>query len=90
MIANNWNPYPKVKPKDRQRCLVTLKSSYGFPEYIDILMYSDDLYSVDRFDFENEKGKNGFYGYSCSDDCGYIYYDDVIAWMPLPEPYVEK
>ena len=50
-----------------------------------ILCYAENLYNIDSFDFNKKKGKSGWYDYDS--ECGHFSRDDVIAWMPLPEPY---
>lgn len=50
-----------------------------------ILCYAENLYSIDSFDFNKKKGKSGWYDYDS--EYGYVEFDNVIAWMPLPKPY---
>lgn len=54
---------------------------------MDILCFSNDLFEVDEFDFYEYKGmkKKAFYG--CDSEFGYFEHNNIIAWMPLPEPY---
>ena len=50
--------------------------------------FANDIYKVDEWDFCDYKGKSkkrGFYDYDS--EYGYYEVDDVVAWMPLPEPY---
>ena len=54
-------------------------------EYLQILGYSKNLYKVDEFDFWDKKGKAGFY--ELDSEYGFHEVHDVVAWMPLPEPY---
>lgn len=79
-----WIPVGERLPEDGQVCLVTTK---GFLDDIccEITTYSNNLYKIDRFDFYDKENVSGFYGYDS--ECGYYEDDDVIAWMPLPEPY---
>lgn len=56
---------------------------------IDLCRFSNDLYSVDHFDFSkyrNKKDKRGFYKYH-----GEFGYSVVkpLAWMPIPEIPIE-
>ena len=78
-----WIPVSERLPDDRKKCLVTFKSGY-----IDIMCYALNLYKVDKYDFSTQKGKAGWYDYDS--EWGYYSRDDVVAWMPLPEPYEES
>lgn len=78
-IYEKWIPVSDRLPDERKKCLVTFKSGY-----VGIMYYAPDLYRVDKYDFCNKKGKAGWYDYDS--ECGYYSRDDVIAWMPLPEP----
>jgi hypothetical protein len=75
-----WIPVSERLPEERKKCLVTFKGGY-----VGIMCYAPDLYRVDKYDFYNKKGKAGWYDYDS--ECGYYSRDDVIAWLPLPEPY---
>ena len=79
-----WIPCSERLPEDGQRCIVTTKGRLSY-SYCEIASYSNNLYNVDEFDFYDKKNTSGFYNY----DSEYGYYEntDVIAWMPLPEPY---
>ena len=48
----------------------------------DVILYSNDLYKIDSYDFEDKKGIAGFYDYDS--EAGF-FTRDVLAWMPLPE-----
>ena len=53
--------------------------------------FANELYKVDEWDFCDYKGKSkkrGFYDYDS--EYGYYEVDNVVAWMPLPEPYKEE
>lgn len=50
--------------------------------------FSNDLYSVDDYNFSGCEGKKGFYDYDS--EVGYFEIDCITAWMPLPEPYRMK
>ena len=79
-----WIPCSERLPEDGQRCIVTTKGRLSY-SYCEIASYSNNLYKVDEFDFYDKKNTSGFYNY----DSEYGYYEntDVIAWMPLPEPW---
>lgn len=75
-----WIPVSERLPEERKKCLVTFRGGY-----VGIMCYASDLYGVDEYDFCDEKGKAGWYDYDR--ELGHYSRDDVIAWMPLPEPY---
>ena len=78
-----WIPCSERLPDERKDCIVTFKDGY-----VDTMCYAPDLYRVDEYDFYAKKGKAGWYDYDS--EWGYYSRDDVIAWMPLPEPYKEE
>ena len=53
--------------------------------FLRVLAFSNDLHSVDSFDFRENIGECGFYG--SDSEMGYYKEDSVVAWMPLPEEY---
>ena len=68
-------------PKKRGKYLCIVDGLNKRPD-IHILYYANDLYSVDEYDFFDQKGKRGFYDY----DGEYGYYEvEVSYWMPLPK-----
>ena len=80
-LEPKWIPVSEKLPQNGTY-LVTVRSMVGVPR-IDIRSFAKDLNKVDEFDFP--KHKCGWYDY----DSEYGYWEDteVIAWMPLPEPY---
>ncbi len=78
-----WIPVSERLPEDGSY-LVAIKSIVGEPR-ISIRSFAKDLNKVDEFDFP--KHKCGWYGYDS--EYGHWEDTDVIAWMPLPEPYTE-
>lgn len=78
-----WTLASEKLPEKGGRYLVTRDGIVADTVYI--LSYSKNLYNVDKFEFDDKKGVPGWYDYD--DEWGYISFDDVIAWMPLPEPY---
>lgn len=70
------------------RYLVCRANNYGGDNYYrtDIISYSDNLNKIDRYDFHGKEYKRpGWFDY----DSEYGHFetgDDIIAWMPLPEP----
>lgn len=82
-----WNPISKGEPVKDGEYLCTTKDEIGL-KYIEKLCYAKDLYSADKYDFKDKKGKSGWYMYDR--ELGKIEVSDtVIAWMPLPGTYVE-
>lgn len=55
--------------------------------YMDVLSFTNNLYSVDDIVFSDRKNDSGFYDFDS--EWGYCEIDRVIAWMPLPKPYKE-
>lgn len=78
-----WIPVSERLPEDEQECLITSKGLGEF--HIDIATYSTNLYKVDKYDFHTKKDVSGFYGIDT--EYGYYEWSDVVAWMPLPQPY---
>lgn len=78
-----WIPVDEGMPKDGTDCLVTY--SNGF---VKIATFAEDLYEFDEYDFHDKRGVAGWCYFD--DEYGYQEYSDVIAWMPLPEPYKEE
>ena len=77
-----WISVEDRLPEEEGQYIVTTK--FG----IKISSFSNNLYKIDKYDFEDYKGKQrkGFYNY----DSEYGYFEqDVLAWMPMPEPYKE-
>lgn len=70
--------------------LVTRKYICRDETYIDLLEFSNDLYKLDKYDFQQYKGKQkkGFYEFNS--EFGFYEIDEVIAWMPLPKPYIQS
>ena len=54
---------------------------------VDTATYSTDLFKVDKEDFFGNRGESGWY--YLDKEYGYCKVLNVIAWMPLPEPYKE-
>lgn len=89
MMCNQWvsvkGSYP---PEDGKYLTFYMLSTKPPIPWMRVLDFAKDLYEVDRLDFENKKGKPGFYG--CDSEYGYYEVDDVTHWMPLPEPPKEE
>ena len=72
-----WNT---GNPKENGRYLVSFEDGS-----IDILRFAKDLYKIDKYDFDDCKGKSGWYFYDS--EYGYALFKKVVAWMNLPQPY---
>lgn len=72
---NKWIPVGERPPKDFEHVLIRLPWGWG--------NYELTQYIPPRI---NPKYKDGYWGESDSVDYDYF---DVVAWMPLPEPYRE-
>lgn len=79
-----WIPCSERLPEeDKQEYLVTAKALKR--NCLDMASFTTDLYSVDKYDFYDRKGEPGWY--FLDSELGFVELHDVIAWMPLPEPY---
>ena len=81
---NKWIPVWERLPEKRGDYLVTQKATFTDYVYISVVGYALNLYDVDEYDFADKK-RSGWYEYDS--EWGYRELDDVIAWMPLVEPY---
>jgi hypothetical protein len=79
-----WIPASERLPEKRGDYLVTQKATFTDYVYISVAGYALNLYDVDEYDFADKK-RSGWYEYDS--EWGYRELDDVIAWMPLIEPY---
>ena len=76
-----WIPVDEGKPKDGTACLVTYSRVH-----VRIATFAEDLYEVDKYDFHNKRGVAGWFYFN--DEWGMCFdVDNVVAWMPIPEPY---
>lgn len=83
-ITDKWIPVSERPPKDGTYH-VTRKTNRG--NVIGMASYAKDLYPIDRFDFADKKGEDGWYQYDYEGGY-YEVTESIIAWMPLPKPYV--
>lgn len=81
---NKWIPVWERLPEERGVYLVTQKAIFPGHVFRRIVGYAPNLHDVDEYDFADKK-RPGWYEYDS--EWGYRELDDVIAWMPLPEPY---
>ena len=79
-----WIPVSERLPEKKGDYLVTQKETFTDYVYISVVGYALNLYDVDEYDFADKK-RSGWYEYDS--EWGYRELDDVIAWMPLVEPY---
>lgn len=78
--ADQWIPCSERLPEEDGSYLCT----YG-KYHMGVYRFSNDLYSIDDYDFTDYKGVRGFYVYDS--EWGYSEADYITAWMPLPKPY---
>ena len=80
-----WTPVTERLPAEEGRYLC----AYG-KNLMCVYSFSNDLFSVDDYDFAKYKfeKKKGFYAYDS--EWGYWEVDFIKAWQPLPEPYKES
>lgn len=81
--SNDWIPCNERQPEEDGEYLVTLRWS-DYPNSVETLHFTNDLSSVDEVGYAGEK-RPGWYEYDSDYGCYEI--DNVIAWMPRPEPY---
>lgn len=79
-----WIPINQEYPRDNTKVLVT-RDIYSVP-MIDIGVFTFNLHEFDPNDFNDEEYRRaGFCKYDS--EWGYYEINDVLAWMPLPEPW---
>lgn len=79
-----WIPVSERLPGDDTDCLVSIRCQAKVV-VVDMATYSTDLFKVDKEDFFGNCGESGWYCFN--GEYGYCKVLNVIAWMPLPEPY---
>lgn len=87
MYIKEWKSIEKDgKPKKSGEYLVTINHR------VDVMGFTTNPYRLDRYDFEEYKGKrtDGIF-YSYDSEWGYSDWPDagVTAWMKLPKAYEE-
>ena len=83
--VGGWIPVSERLPEEEGRYLC----AYG-KNLMCVYSFSNDLFSVDDYDFAKYKFKKqkGFYAYDS--EWGYWEVDFIKAWQPLPEPFKES
>ena len=82
--TGEWNLL-RYKEPPKEEAYLTYSHITGMAIY----KWAENLYEVDDYDFDNEDGTSGFYGY----DSEYGYYKPLYidAWMELPAiPEIEE
>ena len=82
-----WIPVTERLPDEGRYLALTTPSVNGGEPYARILRFSENLESVDRYDFEGIN-RSGWYYYD--DEFGHIEVVTVNNWMPLPQPPKEE
>ena len=92
-FSAQWRDANTDPPKQNGEYLTCHKSSiYKDGKWVDtgiveIANYAKDLYKVNDFDFEDKKGKSGWYDWDSEWDHYEI--NDIIYWMPLPKTPID-
>lgn len=81
---SKWISVKDRLPYLNGRYLVTVE--YTDRRVIQIVGYAKNLSEIDEYDFHDDRG-DGWYLYD--GEYGYYTVNNIIAWMPLPEPYKE-
>ena len=81
---SEWIPVNERLPEKGGDYLVTQKTSFSDYVYESVASYALNLHDVDEYDFADKK-RPGWHEYD--PEWGYRELDDVVAWMPLPDPY---
>lgn len=80
-LKSKWINVKDRLPDKNMKCLCCVLARST--PYIYILEYTTNLYKVDKYDFPNKK-HGGFCDFDL--EWGFIQYEKVTHWMPLPEP----
>ena len=84
-----WIPCQERLPEEDGEYLVLYYIRSRYKPYIyDVMSFANDLYKIDKYDFPDKKGQKGWF--YCDPEYGLCEYNNVYAWMPLPEPYREE
>ena len=82
---NEWISVKDKLPKKDGKYLCVVDGIIHL--YIKVCSYTNNLYSVDKYDFYDGKGESGFYNL----DTEYGYYREKVSyWMKLPDLPKEK
>lgn len=78
--VNQWIPCSERLPDEECEVLTTIKSNMFDADFIEVLEYGRPL-------MPNRDAHNKPCFYWIDSEWGDVVEDDVIAWLPLPEPY---
>lgn len=83
--AINALEWHKGQPSKNGKYLVKKKSFITNDYYTTILSWANNLYDINKYDFEDYKNKCGWYGYD--DEYGYYKVNDerIVEWRELPK-----
>ena len=87
-LSVRWHPYPKEKPSEQGFYLITEPVMLNSKEYRVQIYYWGKSWECEEIDPKLKK-KKAYWIYSDS-EWGDYECKDVVAWMPLPGPYVPK
>ena len=77
-MTNKWNKTNEVHPIEGGQYLCC--TMYMGNPYFKVMRWSNNLYEVDKYDFHNCKGENGFYEYDS--EYGYVE-SSCDYWKPI-------
>lgn len=84
-VVQGWIPVNQLLPDVDGKYIVTIHDESIGLTYVDLMMFINDC---TEFWSNVFAGLNGPQWYCSDSEYGACVEDDVIAWMPLPQPYV--
>lgn len=84
---NKWIPVSERLPEKEGCYFVTRRFAVEHIQ-VDIRGFTKNLYHIVDYELTDRKDMSGWYEYDS--EYGYLEDENVIAWMPLPEPYKEE
>lgn len=87
MDEKNWNSVKDGLPKKDGEYLCTV-NCFGVYNLVKTVSFANNLNKADINFFGNDYNRAGWY--DIDSEVGCYEESDVVAWMELPKPYVEK